>query len=191
MHGRGPFYRLAVCPLFSFTWKQSILENIMAVFWYLLCGFCFFIFLSINPDMVIVSTRFWLINFVNSLWIFFPWWTGILFGNYIETCEFVGISFYEFLLLSFKSFIVFQLMSCEVSYYCRLDRVGWKKVWVWKCSFLFWEELGCWLPQEVVLGTCFFLLLSLHSVLKLINKTPPFTNWGRGSLGEEKKLLQS
>lgn len=45
------------------------------------------------------------------------------------------------------------------SFGSRLDRMGWRKVWVWKCSFLFREKLGWWLPQKVVLGMCLSLSL--------------------------------
>lgn len=39
----------------------------------------------------------------------------------------------------------------------RMDRVGWWKIWVRRCSFLFWKELGWSLPKKMVLGKYLFL----------------------------------
>jgi hypothetical protein len=34
----------------------------------------------------------------------------------------------------------------------RLDRVGWREDWVWKCPILFRKELGWSIPKKMVLG---------------------------------------
>lgn len=56
---------------------------------------------------------------------------------------------------------VFSFIFLILIFNLRLDRVGRREDWVWKCPILFRKELGWSIPEKMVLGKALFLHCSI------------------------------